>query len=149
MEPVMRYLESKVMTASKEQLMLMLFDGAIRFSSQAKIKIEEKNYFESCDLLTRAQKIMVELMSGLDREGLGESVYENLMALYEFVRSRLSFGNGRQDPAPIDEALKILVDLRETWSLAMEKDAKERGVELAALPAGPENHSHPSVNLEG
>ncbi len=146
-----KYLESKVLTASKEELMLMLFDGAIRFSGVAKEKIAARDFEESCRLLIRGQDIMVELMSGLRREDLGDRIYENLMGLYQSIHSRLMRANIKQDPALIDEAVKLLSNLRETWAGSIEKDRRER-LEMmtpASVAVPGEGASRPPLNLEG
>ena len=70
MKPERQYLESQVLGATQEQLMLMLFDGAIRFSKQAKEKLAQADYETWGKLLIRAQQIMVELASALKVEEL-------------------------------------------------------------------------------
>ena len=62
------YLESIINTASREQLMLMLFDGAIRFIHQGRQAIEEKNWEKASYSLIRSQNILGELMVTLDTE---------------------------------------------------------------------------------
>ena len=62
------YLKTKIMTASPEELRLMLFDGAIKFASQARAGIESKNHEASFDNIMRAQKIVLELSTSLNHE---------------------------------------------------------------------------------
>ncbi|MCR4315334.1 MAG: flagellar export chaperone FliS [Planctomycetes bacterium] len=119
------YLETQIRTASKEQLLIMLFDGAIRFCNQAKVKIEDRDIEGSYNLLIKAQNIVMELMCSLDRS-IGEDIYNNLVGLYNFIYLRLVDANIKKDNVKIDEALKILVDLRGTWSDAIDK-AKSEG----------------------
>ena len=126
------YLRNQVLTAPKEQLLLMLFDGAIRFAEQGKTKMLEQQCEESCALLIRAQRIMIELITSLDKNVLPEEVYTNLVRLYNFVYFRLIDANLKKNAEKIDEALKILQSLRETWALAIEKDRREKfpGIQL-------------------
>lgn len=121
-----QYLRNQILTAPKEQLLILLFDGAIRFAEQGKAKLAEKRYEESCPLLIRAQRIMIELVVSLDRNVLPEEVYANLVRLYNFVYFRIIDGNVHKDPAKIDEALKILSNLRETWTLAIDQDRRRK-----------------------
>jgi flagellar protein FliS len=127
-----KYFVNQVKTASREQLLLMLFDGAIRFSTQAKEKIESNDVEGSHNLLIRSQRIMAELMSALDNS-IGEQIYNNLISLYSFVYMRLVRANMNQDTVMIDEALKILAILRETWGDAVEKAKQEDNPEYAAF----------------
>jgi flagellar protein FliS len=122
---VRKYLETQVKTASKEQLLLMLYDGAIRFAEQAKEKIEEKDYERMHNLLLRAQRIIMELMSTLNKK-VGEEIYKSLMGLYGFIQLRLMRANLRRDKKCLEEALQILKHLRETWALAIESDRKQK-----------------------
>jgi len=59
------YLRTKVLTATPEQLQLMLYDGAIRFAEQAKVALEKKDFENSFNGISRAQKIIAELSSSL------------------------------------------------------------------------------------
>lgn len=128
-----QYLQNQILTAPREQLLLMLFDGAIRFAEQAKPKIDEKDFEGSCKLLIKAQRIVIELMSSLKRELLGDEVFDNLMALYNFIYFRLVNANVKKDKGLVDEAVRILSHLRETWSMAIEKDRKEKFPQLALM----------------
>ena len=119
-----QYLEVQVQTASKEQLLLMLYDGAIRFGEQAKAKIDEKDIEGSYHLLVKAKQIVVELLCSLD-ERVGKELYDNLGSLYNFVYIRLIEANIKKDKNLIDEALQILMTLRNAWFEAIEKHKKE------------------------
>ena len=122
-----QYLETQILTAPKEELLLMLFDGAIRFCEQGKDCINEKDIEGAHNFLMRAQKIMLELVAALDKNALDEKLYKNLTGLYLFVYRRLVHANVRHDIDAIDEALKILNSLRQTWGEAVEK-ARQEGV---------------------
>jgi flagellar secretion chaperone FliS len=140
--PTRRYLESRILTASKGELFLMLFDGAIRFSEQAKPLLLAKDIEAAGKLLLRAQDVVLELLSYLRREDGPPEVYDNLAALYRFVHGRLVSANMKSDPALIDEAVRILSHLRETWAKALAAEQAARTPDPVAGPAG-------AVNLEG
>ncbi len=151
MKPERQYLENQILNASKEQLLLMLFDGAIRFAGQARAKLDEKDFEAYGNLLVRAQNIMLELIGCLKEEELGRDLAANLAGLYHFVYQRLLKAGLRKDPVMIAEALKVLASLRETWALAIEKDLKERFPELAKVRALAQEHSVPApapLNLQ-
>lgn len=114
------YLRTRVQTASKDQLLLMLFDGAIRFTEQAKVELPEKNYEASCTLLCKAKKIVIELITAIDRDQMDPEIYNNLVGLYNFIYQNLSEGNLLRKVEPLDQALPILHHLRDTWAMAIE-----------------------------
>jgi len=129
------YLKTQVLTASREQLLLMLYDGAIRFSTQAKEKMAERDCVGTHELLVRAQRVVVELMSALNPD-VDAVLCQRLSALYSFVYVRLVKANVERSPKLVDEGLEVLTKLRDTWAEAVVK-LKEEG-EGASLPAPPQ-----------
>ena len=118
------YLEVQMQTASKEQLLLMLFDGALRFCDTARARIEAKDIEGAHKHLVKAKAIVVELMCSLDKR-IGDTLYNNLMGLYNFVYLRLLESNFKKDLAMLAEAVRVLSNLRETWELAVKKNQQE------------------------
>lgn len=118
------YFRNAVMTASPEQLHLMLYDGAIRFARQARNALAERDFESSCESLLRAQQIMLEMEAGL-RPEVNAVLCEQVGALYRFVYSRLIDANMKRDVKAVDEALGILEHQRETWRLLIEKTRGE------------------------
>lgn len=114
------YLRNAVMTATPEQLQLMLYDGAIRFARQARKAIMEGDRETSCEKLIRAQKILIEMRNGLRHE-VNPELCKQLAALYDFIYDRLVNANMRRDTTAIDEALEILHHQRETWQMLIDK----------------------------
>src|SRR5690242_19770427 len=86
------YLRTKVLTATPEQLQLMLYDGALRFGQQAKLALEEKNYEASYTNISRAQKIITELTCSLKPEIYPE-LCGKLAALYHYAFRKLVDAN--------------------------------------------------------
>ena len=128
------YLETKVLTASPEQLQLMLYDGAIRFCEQAKTAIEAKDIENSYLLITRAEKIVME-MQGSMRDDVAPETCANMRRLYLFCYDRLVTANLKKDLNALDEAIEVLKNLRETWQMLMKKLQDELADELAPAPA--------------
>jgi len=118
-------MEMQVQTAPAENLVLMLYDGALRFARQAKVSLAEGRMQDAHNDLTRAQDILGELMGSLNMD-VGD-VAHNLFKLYEFIQYRLIVANVRKSAEPIDDVLQLLGDLRATWAEAI-RDARGRGV---------------------
>ena len=115
-----RYLETQVMTASRERLLLMLYDGALRFSEQARQAIASKDLERSHQSLIQAQRIVIELWGALSPQADAE-LAKNLGNLYGFVYLRLVHANVQKDPVALEEAVRILTTLRQAWAEAAEK----------------------------
>jgi flagellar protein FliS len=114
-----QYLRTQVETASKEQLVVMLFDGIIRFTEVARKAIQEKKIEDSHHALMRAQAIVMELICTVDKER-GGPVAKNLMGLHAYAFNCLIACNMKKDLSKIDEVQKIYRELREGWVGAME-----------------------------
>lgn len=123
--PTNEYLRTKVMTASPEQLQLMLYDGALRFARQGRAALASEDYDASCEGLLRAQKIVMEINSNL-RYDLDPKLCQKLSALYTYIYRRLVHANMEHDVPAADEAIELLEYQRETWVLLMKKLQDER-----------------------
>ena len=113
-----KYLENKVLTASREQLILMLYDGFLRFANEGKAGLADHDWEVACRSLIRCQDIVLELAYCLNKEQGGD-VAVNLARLYHYVYRQLVDANIRHESGPIDEAVKIIGELREAWAEAM------------------------------
>lgn len=114
------YRKTQIETASPEALILMLYDGAIKFIGQAEIAFEDKNIEQTSNLLLRIQAIFTELLTALDKEKGGE-IAVNLERLYVFFLEKLSDANIKKDPKPLEEIKPLIINLRNTWEQAMQK----------------------------
>ena len=114
-----QYLKTQVETASKEQLVVMLFDGIIRFTEQARKAMSEGGIEDSHHALMRAQAIIMELICTIDRDKGGE-VANNMMSLHAYAFNCLIICNMKKDVTKIDEVQKIYRELREAWVGAMD-----------------------------
>lgn len=122
-----KYFKTKVMTASPEELQLMLYDGAIRFCEQAREAIKDKQIEISYNLLTKAENILLEMASSM-RDEIAPETCEKMRALYMFCYDRLVTANLKRQIPPVDEALKVLRHIRETWTMLLEKLKEEKGI---------------------
>ncbi len=120
-----QYKKAQVQTASPEQILIMLYDGAIRFLNQAKVHMQNKDIEQSHTNIIKAQRIITEFMSSLDIE-LGGEMAQNLFNLYEYLHHRLVHANIKKDEEAIDEVLGHLRSLKNTWEEAIKIAAKEK-----------------------
>jgi len=128
------YLRDAVMTASPEQLQLMLYDGAIRYAHQARDAIEAKDFETSYNKLTKAQNIILEMSHGLNHE-VNPALCQQVAAIYDFLFRKLVDANLHRDVSAIDDALKVLAIERETWQMLVDKVSKAQEADnaMAAL----------------
>ncbi len=118
--PYQKYLKTKIETASQPQLLVMLFDAAVKKLHTAKRAIGGRKIEEAHTNLVKVQKIFSELMVALDFD-MGGDLAKQLFSIYEFVHRRLVDANISQDTAIIDEVLPIVDQLREGWTAAVAK----------------------------
>jgi flagellar protein FliS len=97
------------------ELVAMLYDGAVRFTVQARDAVERRDIPARREAVSRVIAIVSELQSTLDVARGGE-IAASLDRLYTFVLDRLMSASFNQDPAPLNEALTVLTTLREGWS---------------------------------
>lgn len=127
------YLRESVLTATPEQLQLMLYDGAIRFATQGREAIAAKNYEQSFEKLTRAQNILIEMLNGLNYD-VNRELCERVASIYNFICHKLIDANLHRDVAAIDDALKVLRIERETWQILVEKVNRARQEQNGQAP---------------
>lgn len=113
-----QYKQNAVLTATPEELTLMLYDGAIKFMNIGKYSIENKELERAHSSLIRAQDIILELNYSLD---MNYEISKGLRDLYDFVISKLVDANINKDSKSVDEALTIVNDMRETWKEVMKQ----------------------------
>lgn len=109
-----RYRQMEVDSRSPLDLVVMLYDGALRFIAQARAAHDRGDIAGRRDHLSRALAIVSELQSTLNLEEGGE-VAKSLDALYSFVNWRLLDVTSKRDIGALDEAARILTVLRDAW----------------------------------
>ncbi|HEV8099950.1 MAG TPA: flagellar export chaperone FliS [Gaiellaceae bacterium] len=108
------YKESSIMTATPERLVVMLYDGAHRFLTQAAVAMRANDLAQSNDRLQRAEAIISELNVTLDMSA-GE-IADRLRAIYLFSRRHLTEARLERDPQKIETVSRMLGELRESWA---------------------------------
>lgn len=111
------YKNAHVETATPERLLVMLYEGAIKFLNIAKYALEEKQIEAAHKNILKTEAIILELMSVLDME-VGGEIAINLFNLYDFMYRHLVKANINHDIAMIQEVIEILEDLRGAWDEA-------------------------------
>lgn len=131
------YLRTQVMTAAPEELRLLLFDGAIRFTQMARDGLADQNPERAYEGITRAQAILMELINSLRPEHDPE-LCQNLSALYTFMYARLVDAGTERDAAMVDEVLELLQFERHTWVMVMDKliESNRESSEIQSLGTG-------------
>jgi flagellar protein FliS len=108
------YKEAAVLTASPQQLVVMLYDGAIRFLRQGEMTMREGAIAHTNDRLQRAEAILEELLATLNLDA-GE-VATRLQAIYVFSRKLLVEARLERDPAKVGQVIGFLENLRGAWA---------------------------------
>ncbi len=119
------YLQTKVLTASPEELRLMLLDGAIKFCTQGRDALRDKN-FEGCHAgYSRCRAILVELISSMRTE-IDPDLCEKVSSLYLFMINQLIESSHSKNADLADKVIELLEYDRETWLQLMQRLADER-----------------------
>ena len=124
------YLTTRVLTATPEELRMMLLDGALKFARQGRDGLARRNYEQSFLGLSQCRDIVLELMSTIKDEPNPELAAQ-VRAVYAFLYQTLVQAGHDKDLPGIDKAIKLLEYERETWALLMQKLSEERQAEPA------------------
>ncbi len=121
------YKSVAVSTATPGQLVLMLFDGALRFMATATYGFQVEAVTTRNELihnnLIKTQNILRELQCSLDRTTGGEFA-ERMFALYEFMVDQLRLANMNKQQAPIAVVERLLGEIRDAWAEMLEQTAE-------------------------
>ena len=137
------YLRTKVMTSSPGGLRLMLLDGALKFAEQGRAGLSRSDNEAAFDGISRCQQIVLELINALQPQQAPE-LCGRVAGLYTFMYTRLMAASRERSPAMVEEVIRLLAYERETWSLALEKLAKEAAA--AAPSPAPEAMEPPALS---
>ena len=114
--PYQAYQQNSVLTASPQELTLMLYSGSIKFIKLAKRAMLEKNFQEKNANIIKAQNIVNELRATLN---LDIEISQNMDQLYEYMYTRLIEANTKNDVEILEEVEIYARDMRDTWKQAM------------------------------
>ena len=117
--PYSQYQKTQITTASREKVLLMLYEGAIRFTKQAQVAMEQKKVAEKGKLISKATAILSELMATLDFK-VGGQLAVDLENLYIFMIDKLIEGNINNDPEALKTVENLLMTLYSAWKDVVE-----------------------------
>ena len=123
--PYQKYKQTAVVSASREKVLLMLYEGAIKFTKLAIQACEQKKIADRGMNIGRAYDIVMELNNTLDHK-VGGDISKNLESLYLFMMEQYTKSNISGDAAPLKSNLKMLETLYDGWVQAVEKIKKEQ-----------------------
>lgn len=117
------YKRQQIMTASPQELTLMLYNGAIRFVSESLLAIERRDLEKAHIANMRAQNIVREFIVTTDRK---QEIAKSWLQIDEYILHCLVQGNIKKDPARLQEAKRLLTEFRDAWLQAMRQLRPEK-----------------------
>ncbi len=110
------YAQNKITMASPAELTLMLYEGAIKFCNIAIVAIENKDYAKANTNIQKAERIIGEFQATLDFKYPVAKDFDNV---YSYLMQRLIRANVKKDTEILEEVLKHLRTMRDTWKEVM------------------------------
>lgn len=111
------YRESQITTVGRGQLLLLVYDGMLRFLGESKRAMAAQQYEAQNTSITKTQALLMELVTTLDHTIMPE-LARNLDRLYRYMYDRLTHANVHDDEQALMEVARMVADLRETWAEA-------------------------------
>ncbi|QUI21459.1 flagellar export chaperone FliS [Vallitalea pronyensis] len=111
-----QYQNNAILTASPQELTLMLYNGAIKFCNQAIQAIDNQDIETAHELIIRVEDIIEEFIITLDDK---YPIAETFKNMYDYIHQRLIEANMNKDKTILEEVLGYLRELRDTWKEAM------------------------------
>jgi len=119
-----KYKETSIQSASREKILIMLYEGAIKFTKLAIMAVEKNNVKEKCENIGRAYDIVLELNNTLDHK-VGGEVAGRLEQLYQYMIEQYIKANTTNDIEALRTVQKLLETLHEGWVQAIQKIKNE------------------------
>ena len=133
-----------VQTASQSKLIIMLYDGAIRSAEEAVRQMDARKFDSVNNHLIRAQEIINELRASLNMKAGDVAV--NLDRIYEYLQHRLMMANIRKEKSFVNECIRMMSDLRNTWKELFDKTSPE---EIPGVGSNGGQRDGRTLNLQG
>jgi len=139
--PVNAYLKNRVMSASSEELRLMLLDGALKFARQGLEGLRARDFGAMFTGISQCRNIIFELLTTIKDE-YNPDLAAKVRGVYTFLYTQTVEASFEKDAGKLQKVIDLLEFERETWVLLMQKVAAERSTTPAPVGAG-------SVTLQG
>lgn len=130
------YLKTKVLTASPEELRMLLLDGALRFANMAKFGMENKDFEKVYEGFKQSRAIILELTDTIDPSH-DPALARQVRDLYVFIYGELAKASLNKDMAKLEKAIEMIEYERETWAQLLEQLAADRKAGLVPAAAAP------------
>jgi len=118
--PYKNYIKQEVEGATKGKLVLLLYDGAIKFMRMSMKHIDDENIPEAHNNIMKAQNIIYELMSTLNMDA--GDISTNLMRLYDFMIWQLIEANKEKSKDKIESVIELMASLRDAWRQIIQQE---------------------------
>ena len=138
------YNQTKIATANPGMLIVMLYDGAIKFLKQAQVAIASKELENAHNSIIRAEAIIVELMSSLKMD-VGGEIAQNLYRIYDYIYHTLIEANTKKDSEKIESVVSMLISMKRTWEEVIVKEAEAKKTDKKT--DSPEQGKQKSFNI--
>ncbi|GAB2490569.1 flagellar export chaperone FliS [Alkalibacterium psychrotolerans] len=110
------YKKNQVETASPKQLVVLLYEGAVKFIRLAELAIEKNDMTKANRNILKAQDIVTELMVSLNHQNGENAIASELQTLYSYILNQLIQANLKKDTEKLAETRNLLSELREAWA---------------------------------
>ena len=121
--PYNQYKQTQITTANQGKLIVMLYDGAIKFLNIAVDNLNPRTYDVVNNNIIKAQDIITELLLSLNMDEGGE-ISQNLFNLYMYFKKQLLEANIKKDGEILGQTIKLLKELRDAWDQISANEAK-------------------------
>ena len=122
--PYAQYQNSRILTASPAELTLMLYEGAIKFGNMAVMAMQQKDIEKAHVNLKKVQRIVAEFRATLDMK---YPVAQDFDRIYVYLEQRMTEANLTKDPEIMEEVVKHLRSMRDTWKEVMRLNKTHEG----------------------
>ncbi len=130
-----KYQNNQILTASPEQILIMLYDGAIRFCNQAIQAMADEDKKVQAEKISRTVAIICEFANTLDHE-IGGEIAADLDALYTYMINELTRANLDDEPKALETVINLLSELREAWVEAAKINSREKLAQQESTGSG-------------
>ena len=145
--PVGEYRQTQIQTATQEQLILMMYEHAIKACVTAREAMPDKKYDIVSNNIIKAQDIVTELMVSLKMEA--GPIAQNLYRLYDYINRRLIDANMKKNSAILQEVEKMLSELLTTWEEVFRKNAHAAASPRPSSAPAPVSPIHGGFSVSG
>jgi len=151
LNPYQRYQENKIEGSSQGEMIILLYEGAIKFMYEAINFIETRNIQNAHDKIIKVQRIINELMITLDFD-VGGEIAQNLYNLYDFVMNELIKANIKKEAEGLNNSIEILQELLEAWKVVIQQQENpetqsSENTEASKKSYKPPQESHIGINI--